>query len=104
DRLDATFRAAIDGCRARTLQHIALPNAERFSVEFVSGKPWQAYNWYQGQYRSVIQVNTDVPPSVDWALDLGCHEGYPGHHVHNVLLEQQLVLRRGWIEFSVWYL
>ena len=34
------------------------------------------------------------------AVDLGCHEGYPGHHVLNVLLEQRLTKERGWIEYQ----
>ena len=35
-------------------------------------------------------------------MDLACHEGYPGHHVYNVLLEKHLVRDRGWIEFTVY--
>lgn len=102
DRLDAVFRAAIDGCRARTLEHMTLPENERFTVEYVTGKSWSAYNWYKGQFTSVIQVNTDLPVGIDRALDLACHEGYPGHHVYNALLEQHLVRGRGWVEFSVY--
>ena len=102
DRLDATFKAAIDGCRARTLQHITLPPGESFTVEYVTGKSWSGYNWYQGNYRSLIQVNTDLPIYVDRAIDLACHEGYPGHHVYNVLLEKNLVRDRGWVEYSVY--
>jgi hypothetical protein len=33
---------------------------------------------------------------------MACHEGYPGHHVYNVLLEKNLVGDRGWVEFSVY--
>jgi hypothetical protein len=102
DRLDATFKAAIDGCRSRTLQHVALPPGESFTVEYVTDKSWSGYNWYQGNYRSLIQVNTDLPIYVDRAIDLACHEGYPGHHVYNVLLEKNLVRDRGWLEFSVY--
>jgi hypothetical protein len=47
-------------------------------------------------------VNTDLPIHVDRAVDLACHEGYPGHHVYNVLLERRLVRERGWIEYSVY--
>jgi hypothetical protein len=50
----------------------------------------------------VIQVNTDLPIFIDRALDLACHEGYPGHHVYNVLLEKALVRDRGWQEFTVY--
>jgi hypothetical protein len=102
DRLDATFNAAIEGCRSRTLQHVTLPPGETFTVEYVSNKSWSGYNWYQGQYKSLIQVNTDLPIYVDRAIDLACHEGYPGHHVYNVLLEKHLVRDRGWVEFSVY--
>jgi hypothetical protein len=102
DRLDGVFRAAIDGCRQRTVRHIDLPEAESFVVEYVTGKSWSGYNWYQGNYRSIIQVNTDLPIYIDRALDLACHEGYPGHHVYNVLLEKHLVRDRGWVEFSVY--
>ncbi len=101
-RLDAVFKAAIEGCRSRTLKHVALPPGESFSVEYVTNKSWSGYNWYQGNYRSLIQVNTDLPIYVDRAIDLACHEGYPGHHVYNVLLEKHLVRDRGWIEFSVY--
>lgn len=102
ERLDAVFTAAIEGCRSRTLQHITLPPAESFTVEYVTGKSWSGYNWYQGNYHSLIQVNTDLPIYVDRAIDLACHEGYPGHHVYNVLLEKNLLRDRGWIEFSVY--
>jgi hypothetical protein len=102
DRLDPVFKAAIDACRSRTLQHITLPPGESFTVEYVTNKSWSGYNWYQGNYRSLIQVNTDLPIYVDRAIDLACHEGYPGHHVYNVLLEKNLLRDRGWIEFSVY--
>jgi hypothetical protein len=102
DRLDATFRAAIAGCRTKTLAHVALPPNESFTVEYVTGKSWSGYNWYQGNFRSLIQVNTDLPILIDRAVDLACHEGYPGHHVYNALLEQHLVRERGWTEYSVY--
>ena len=102
DRLEKVFGAAIDECRARTTKNIQLPSDERFTVEYVTGKSWSAYNWYKGEFTSVIQVNTDLPVYIDRALDLACHEGYPGHHVYNVLLEKHLVRDRGWVEFSVY--
>jgi len=104
DRLDRVFKAAIDGCRSRTLEHIQLPPGESFTVEYVTKKSWSAYNWYQGNYRSIIQVNTDLPIYIDRAIDLACHEGYPGHHVYNALLEKHLMRDRGWQEFSVYAL
>ena len=102
DRLDRVFKAAIEGCRSRTAEHIELPPGESFTVEYVTNKSWSGYNWYQGTYRSIIQVNTDLPIFIERALDLACHEGYPGHHVYNVLLEKHLVRDRGWVEFTVY--
>ena len=101
-RVDRVFREAIRACRDRTLAHVELPPQERFTVEYVTGKSWSGYNWYQGNYKSLIQVNTDLPIYVDRAIDLACHEGYPGHHVYNVLLEKHLVRDRGWIEYTVY--
>jgi hypothetical protein len=102
DKLDAVFQLAIKACRERTLAHIKLPPNEDFSVEYVTNKPWGGYNWYKGNYRSIIQVNTDLPVYIDRAIDLAAHEGYPGHHVYNALLEKNLVRDRGWVEFSVY--
>ena len=102
DRLARVFDRAIAECRTRTLPHVQLPANESFTVEYVTNKPWSGYNWYQGNYRSLIQVNTDLPIYIDRAIDLACHEGYPGHHVYNALLEKHLVRDRGWVEFTVY--
>ena len=102
DRVDGVFAAAIAECRRRTAAHVALPPGESFTVAYVKDKPWSGYNWYQGGFRSLIQVNTDLPIYIDRALDLAGHEGYPGHHVYNALLEQHLVRDRGWVELTVY--
>jgi hypothetical protein len=102
DKVDAVIQAALKECRARTLAHVELPAGESFSLEYVTGKPWSGYNWYKGEFKSLIQINTDLPMGVQRALDLACHEGYPGHHTYNVLLEKNLVRDRGWPEFTVY--
>lgn len=101
-RLDKVMHAAIAECRRRTVAHIPLPRDEKFTLELVTGKPWSGYNYYKGNHTSLIQVNTDLPVNIDRAVDLGCHEGYPGHHVYNMLLEQRLSKGRGWVEFTVY--
>jgi hypothetical protein len=101
-KLDTVFRTAIAECKARTIPHIPLPPGEEFRLEYVTGKSWGGYNWYQGDYKSLIQINTDLPIFIDRAIDLACHEGYPGHHVYNLMLEQELVKKRGWLEFTVY--
>ena len=102
DKVGPVFDRAIAECRARTAARIELPAGESFTVEQVTDKPWSAYNWYQGEFRSLIQVNVSLPITIDRAIDLACHEGYPGHHVYNLRLEQKLVKERGWVEFQVY--
>ena len=102
ERLQAVMQAAIAAGRERTLRYIALPPEEDFVLEFVTDKSWSGYNWYKGNYQSVIQINTDLPIYIDRAVDLGCHEAYPGHHVYNVLLERDLVRGKRWMEYCVY--
>lgn len=102
DRLQAVMDAAIAECRARTVRHIDLPAHERFTLSFVGDKPWSGYNYYLGNAASRIEINADFPIYTERAIDLGCHEAYPGHHVYNALLEQTFVRERGWVEMSVY--
>ena len=102
EKLDRVFTAAIEESRKRTAGRIALPDGESFTVEYVTGKSWSGYNWFKGNFHSLIQVNTDLPITVDRAVDLASHEGYPGHHVYNSLLETHLVRGRKWMEFTVY--
>ena len=101
-KLEPVMRAAIAECRIRTLRHIPMPAGEQFDLGFVTGKSWSGYNYYKGSFVSRIEINTDLPSRINRALDLGCHEGYPGHHALNALLEQRLVRGRNWLEFSVY--
>jgi hypothetical protein len=103
EKLDTVFTTAMNECRKKTFQHIQLPPNENFTVEYVTNKPWGGYNWYKGNNYSVIQVNTDLPTYIDRAVDLAAHEGYPGHHIYNVLLEK-LYRQNGWVEFCVYAL
>lgn len=102
EKLDTVFNTAINECRRRTLKHITLPEGENFEVKFVKDKPWGAYNWYKGNSFSIIEVNTDLPVQIEKAVDLVAHEGYPGHHVFNALIEKNFVKEKGWMEFSVY--
>lgn len=102
DRLRPAMDAGLAACRDETLKHIPLPTNENFRLELVKDQPWGAYNRYQGGFQSLIQVNVGLPVYADSTASLMCHEGYPGHHVLNVLLEQTLAQDRGWIEYTVY--
>src|SRR5260221_243556 len=100
-RARTVFERALAACRERTLDHLSLPPEERVDVQYVSDSPWNAYSRYHGGYYSTVQVNLDFGLTVDGALALACHEGYPGHHVQNSLTAARLVAARGWTEFTV---
>lgn len=102
ERLQAVAEAALAECRRRTAAILLLPPGERFRLEMVKDKPWGGYNWYEGRFSSLIQVNTDLPMAIEEVLPLLAHEGYPGHHVYNALLESRLVAGRNWVEFTVY--
>ena len=101
DLIDPVFARAIEEARSRTLPHIPLPEGESFDTEYVTGVPWGAYNWYKGDYRSLIQVNVELPVRISSPLGLAVHEGYPGHHVQNVLVEKNMLNDQGWMEYTV---
>ncbi|MCP5054316.1 MAG: hypothetical protein GY940_44520 [bacterium] len=101
-KLDAVLNAAISEGRKRTKARIQLGENENFNLEYVKNKPWGAYNWFKGDGKSVIQVNTDRPLTIDRALDLASHEGYPGHHVYYCTIERKLYKENGWVEWSLY--
>ena len=101
DRLAAVITHAIDGCRRVTLQHMSLPRGEHVTVEFVSGMPWSAFTRYEGHGQSRIQINEGFGLTVDRALQLACHEAYPGHHAINTWLDAALVKPQHRIELLV---
>jgi len=102
EKVDTVFRTAVNEGRRRTLLHIQMPKNESFKIEYVRNKSWGGYNWFKGNSFSLIQVNLDLPIYIDRAIDLACHEGYPGHHVYHSLIEQNFVKKNGWIEFTVY--
>jgi hypothetical protein len=102
DKIDKVFSAAIYECRQRTKNYIDLPENETFRLEYVHNKSWSGYNWYKGNNESLIQINTDLPIFLERAIDLAAHEGYPGHHVYNCLLETAFARKFGWVEFTVY--
>jgi hypothetical protein len=101
ERLSTVFARALAECRAVTLRHIALPADEGVEVEYVADSPWTAFTRYLGDHKSRITINSAVAFTVDEVVDLACHEGYPGHHVIGILVDDALVRRGGRRELSV---
>ena len=84
--------------RGLTHQKFNLPAEESFNLEFVSNKPWGAYNNYLGNYRSLIQINTDLPITLPTLPGLIAHEGYPGHHTELSIKEEKLIREKNYVE------
>ena len=102
DKVAAVLTAALGVARNANAPFVKLPVGESFETVLVAGKPWGAYNWYLGNFKSRIELNTDLPTELNNLLGTMCHEGYPGHHVYNVLLEEKLVKGKGWVEYTVY--
>jgi hypothetical protein len=101
ERVPTVMAAALQQCRALTLQHMPLPQGEHVDVKYVYLKPWSAFSHYMGDAHSVIEVNMDYPLTVDRIVNLACHEGYPGHHVFNTMRDLALVRGEHLDEFRV---
>ena len=87
-----------DTLRERTRKKFDLPDEESFIVEFVNDQPWMAYNWYQGGFRSRIEINLDYPMRINGLPELIAHEAYPGHHTELANKEQGLVREKNHTE------
>ena len=86
DKRAAVFARALAECRRRTRAHWRLPAAERLDVEWTSTVD-SAWHRYRGNYRSQLQINPQAVAFLSSALDVACHEGYPGHHAQFVVQE-----------------
>jgi hypothetical protein len=74
--------------RARTEEFVDLPVDESIEIRMVQDQPWSGYNWYLGNGRSRVDLNTDLPIYAYRLTDLLAHEGYPGHHTEHALKER----------------
>jgi hypothetical protein len=83
ERRAALFERALAECRARTLAQWALPAGERVDIVWTGAVP-AAWHRYEGGLRSVLQVNRQALAMPGQAIDVACHEGYPGHHAQFV--------------------
>lgn len=79
ERRRAVFERALSECRARTLVHWPLPPDEKLEIIWGADVP-AASQRYLGHDRSRLAINPDAVADPGTALDVACHEAYPGHH------------------------
>jgi hypothetical protein len=60
-----------------------------------------AYNHYLGEYKSRIEINTDLPMQVNGLAITIAHEGYPGHHTELCMKEAKLIRQMDYREHLV---
>jgi hypothetical protein len=90
-----------DETRRRTAAFVALPPGESVEFAFVQDQPWSGYNWYLGDARSRVEINTDTPIRAHQLAGLVAHEAYPGHHTEHALKEIHLYRERGYGEHAI---
>ena len=87
--------------RADSGSVFASPAGERLEVSLVTDQPWSAYNWYDGNLSSRVEINTDLPVRAAGLIGTLAHETFPGHHLEHTWKEQRLVRELGRAEASV---
>jgi hypothetical protein len=97
----AAVRDLLPFLRDRTQRIVELPDGEAAELEPVSGEPWWAFNYYLGDLRSRVVLNTDVSTSAYDLIHLAAHEVYPGHHTEHAVKEARFVLSGAAIEEAI---
>jgi hypothetical protein len=100
DRLAGVVSSLNTSLHERAVALVGLPEGESVGYEYVTDKPWTAYNYYCGGLQSHIEVNTDVASVPDAVVEWVAHETYPGHHTEHSWKEQ-LLTRAGRLEESI---
>ena len=101
DRLEAAVHALSSALRDRVRGQYGLPELETVRYEVVTDKPWSGFNYYEGDYRSRVAINADLPHRLSQLPHLVAHESYPGHHTEHCRKELGLVERADRVEHTV---
>ena len=100
DRLAAIVDWVAAELRTAAQTKWPLPDGERCTFSMVHDQPWSAYNWYDGNLTSRIEVNTDLPTRAHQLAGTLAHETFPGHHMEHAWKETRLVREKGYAEAS----
>jgi hypothetical protein len=101
DRLDKAVHALSSALRDRVRGQYGLPEVETVQYEIVTDQPWSGFNYYEGDYRSRVAINADLPHRLGHLPHLVAHEAYPGHHTEHCRKERGLVERAARTEHTV---
>jgi hypothetical protein len=101
DRLETAVHALSSALRDQVRGRYGLPEVETVDYEVVTDQPWSGFNYYEGDYRSRVAINADLPHRLGQLPHLVAHEAYPGHHTEHCRKERGLVDRAGRLEHTV---
>ncbi|MFI6314139.1 DUF885 domain-containing protein [Nocardia fusca] len=91
DKLEACVEAFSGALRELVRARYPLPDHEHVTYEVVGDKPWSGFNYYLGNYRSTVAINSDLRQHMANLPRLISHESYPGHHTEHCRKEAGLV-------------
>ena len=101
DKLEPALRSLADDLRERTTALFGFPDGDRIDFELVQHQPWSGFNYYLGDLRSRVAINTDLPVLSTSLAHLVAHEAYPGHHTEHCHKEAGLVRHRHQLEETI---
>ncbi len=101
DRIEGVLRSLAEDFRARTATLFGLPEGEHIEWELARDQPWSGFNYYEGDLRSRVAINIDLPVLATSIAHLVAHEAYPGHHTEHSRKEAGLVRERGHLEETI---
>jgi hypothetical protein len=101
DRLETAVHALSSALRDEVRGQYGLPEVETVKYEVVTDQPWSGFNYYEGDYRSRVAINADLPHRLSHLPHLVAHEAYPGHHTEHCRKERGLVERAARTEHTV---
>ena len=101
ERVPAIADALVSRFRQRAAGEFELPPGEDLQLRMVRNQPWSGYNWYDGGYRSRVDINLDLPIRLPSLIGTVAHETYPGHHLEHARKEQVLVEGLGHLEAAI---
>jgi hypothetical protein len=101
EKLGAAVESLADDLRERTERLFGLPEGEHVDFDLTTDKPWSGFNYYLGDLRSRVSINTDLPVLSPGLAHLVAHEAYPGHHTEHTRKEAGLVRQRRQVEETI---
>ncbi len=101
ERLPSVVDWLVAELRDLAASRFGVPDGDAVRIGLVRGQPWSGYDWYDGGFRSRVDLNLDLPVRAPDLVDTIAHETYAGHHLEHAWHEADLVEGARRLEASV---